>query len=397
MGRPSKSDQFPGATCRKDRKGNEIWRLRLKGQPEIRLPGGPEDECFRSVYQAAVQRQKGRGEVLDLPGRTQTKTFGHAQRLLESSLEWLAFDEKTQKYNAKLIERFLKMPVDPARSSAVWRDCPVEFLRPSDLRGIITTIYEQTPPTARHLLIAIKKLISSAIAAGWIAEEDDPSLSVKVKKPIAVGSEAWSEEAMAAYEARHEIGSAARTAFVLARWLGCRLQDICRMKWDQLENMEMDGEDGEIELMPAFAFHQSKNKKRNGGKYVVLPITDKLATSLAPLKRAPGKTVLQRFDGEAFSGKSLTGQMAHWARQAGLPAGHTIRGLRRNFAQDLVRSKLDIVAIRDMMGHSDLQTTQIYLQGIRQEDNAREARKLINEREAKRDASKRRANLRVVG
>ena len=50
-----------------------------------------------------------------------------------------------------------------------------------------------------------------------------------------------------------------------------------------------------------------------------------------------------------------------------------------------------------MMGHSDLETTQIYLQGIRQEDNEREASKPINEREAKRDASKRRANLRVVG
>ncbi|WP_025661545.1 tyrosine-type recombinase/integrase [Rhizobium sp. IBUN] len=71
--------------------------------------------------------------------------------------------------------------------------------------------------------------------------------------------------------------------------------------------------------------------------------------------------------------------------------------LASEFAQSLVRSKLDILSIRDLMGHSDIATTQIYLQGIWQEDNALGARRFINEREAKRDASKRQANLRVAG
>jgi integrase len=394
MGRPSKNPDFPGATMRLDRKGGEVWRLRLKGQPEIRLPGSPDDECFRLAYQAATAKQVGLGTILDMPGRALSKTFAHAQRLLEASMEWQSYDFKTQRYNSRLIERFLEMPVDAARSSAKWRDAPVEFLRAADLRAIITGLHAETPTTAKHMLVAVRKLLTSAIEAKWIEPENDPALSIKVRIPKTAGHKKWSRIALEAFEERHPIGTAARTAYELARWLGTRRCDMATLTWDALAIIEDEESGKEIEV---FEYRQKKNALRTGGAEMLQPITDRLAKALAPLKREAGKTVLQRFDGEPFSEKSLTGRMADWTKQAGLPGGDTLHGLRRTFAIGLAESGVEARAMMDAMGHSDLATTGLYLREASKSRLMLDATSKLNEKTAKQDAAAKRAKFRVVG
>ncbi|TGP84587.1 integrase, partial [bacterium M00.F.Ca.ET.222.01.1.1] len=51
-------------------------------------------------------------------------------------MEWLDFDEATQQKNARLIERFLNLRVDP-KYPLMWRDTPVEHLDADRLRAII--------------------------------------------------------------------------------------------------------------------------------------------------------------------------------------------------------------------------------------------------------------------
>ncbi|MFB9980850.1 hypothetical protein ACFSQQ_22340 [Mesorhizobium kowhaii] len=63
-----------------------------------------------------------------------------------------------------------------------------------------------------------------------------------------------------------------------------------------------------------------------------IPIVDKLAQALAPLDRSKGGTVLKNAYGRLFAEKSLTGMMAHWNKQAGIPEGYTLHGLRRTSA-----------------------------------------------------------------
>ncbi|TJW49496.1 MAG: integrase, partial [Mesorhizobium sp.] len=106
MARPFKDARYPGVSSRL-KNGKLAYRYRAKGMPEIRLPGKPGDPEFEAAYEKATQGQGKKAVIIDLPGRALPKTFGHAARRLETTMEWLDFDEATQQKNARLIERFL--------------------------------------------------------------------------------------------------------------------------------------------------------------------------------------------------------------------------------------------------------------------------------------------------
>src|SRR5690606_8607736 len=110
-------------------------------------------------------------------------------------------------------------------------------------------------------------------------------------------------------------------------WLGNRRGDVAALAWTDLvkRRVVIDGRPTDIE---AFTFNQAKNRNRNGGKAMFIPITPMLAEILAPLDRGT-PTVLMNAYGNPFSPKSLTGMMAHWNKLAGNPPGYTLHGLRK--------------------------------------------------------------------
>jgi integrase len=149
-------------------------------------------------------------------------------------------------------------------------------------------------------------------------------------------------------------------------------------------------------LIEAFDFRQKKNRNRHGGREMFIPVVDKLAAALEPLDRSKGGTVLKNAYGRSFSEKSLTGMMQHWTRQAGIPDGYTLHGLRRTFGTYLAECNIQARAIMEAMGHSSMAVTDDYVREANKKRIAVDIARVINEREAKRDAMKRRATLRVV-
>lgn len=95
------------------------------------------------------------------------------------------------------------------------------------------------------------------------------------------------------FEARHPIGSAARTCYALGFWLGNRRGDVAALDWEHLVVEEVELFDGSIEVIEAFDFRQKKNRNRHGGREMFIPIVDKLAQALAPLDRSNGGAVLK--------------------------------------------------------------------------------------------------------
>ena len=166
--------------------------IAANGMPEIRLPGRPGDPEFEAVYEQTTQGQGQKAVIIDLPGRALPKTFGHAARRLETTMEWLDFrDEATRQKNARLIERFLEMKVDPAYP-LTWRDTPVEHLDADRLRAIVEGVFGTRRTVAKHLLVAIKKLLWVAIEVEkWIKPQDDPSLSICVRIPRSTANPGW--------------------------------------------------------------------------------------------------------------------------------------------------------------------------------------------------------------
>ncbi|WJI78126.1 MULTISPECIES: tyrosine-type recombinase/integrase [unclassified Mesorhizobium] len=100
--------------------------------------------------------------------------------------------------------------------------------------------------------------------------------------------------------------------------------------------------------------------------------------------------------GRPFAEKSLTGMMAHWNKQAGIPEGYTLHGLRRTFGTYLAECNIQARAIMEATGHSSMTVTDEYVREANKKRMAVDIARAINEREAKRDAMKQRAALRVV-
>lgn len=385
---------FPGATSRVAR-GKTYWRYRTPGgHKQITLPGQPGDDEFAEAY-AMVTRKRTAAEILNLPGRAIARTFGKAARLFETSPRWCEYDQPTQGQYARHLEKFMNAIVTPD-ADLTWRDAPVQGASPSMLRDYIMSIYQYTPHAGRERLRAIKALIEVAISEEWITPEEDPTLAIRLKKPKHVPQAKWPQGIMDKFEARHPIGSSAHTCYSLAKWLGNRRGDVAELEWDQLVEIETEDEDGDLITAWVFDFRQGKNRNKSGGQHVVLGVPDKLMAVLNALGRKPGKTILQREDGEPYSIKSLTGTMAKWCQQADIPAGYTMHGLRRTFAHELAKSKVDLLAIRDMMGHANVATTQIYLNEADLTESAIAARNAVNVREAKKDKAKRQSALRIV-
>jgi integrase len=116
------------------------------------------------------------------------------------------------------------------------------------------------------MLRTIKMLMRFAIDENIRA--DDPTFGVKkIRLASSDGFHSWSEDEVAAYEARHPVGTKARLALDLLLYTAQRRADVARMGPQHVE--QIDGED------------MIRVKQQKTGVELLLPILPPLATSLA--------------------------------------------------------------------------------------------------------------------
>jgi integrase len=140
-------------------------------------------------------------------------------------------------------------------------DKPVAGLKTEHVKAIIRAL-AATPGAANKMLRTIKMLMRHAIAEGW--RTDDPTFTVKkVRMPSADGFHSWTEAEVAAYEARHPVGTKARLALDLLVYTAQRRADVVRMG-----PQHIDG--GMVRV-----------KQQKTGTELQIPILPPLAASLA--------------------------------------------------------------------------------------------------------------------
>jgi hypothetical protein len=92
-----------------------------------------------------------------------------------------------------------------------------------------------------------------------------------------IGWKPWPAETRAKFEARHPIGSAGRTAYALAFWIGNRRGDVVNLRWDKLISIE--DENGNV--AEGFEFEQQKEVQRDEVMIQFRPLSWMLAEALA--------------------------------------------------------------------------------------------------------------------
>lgn len=355
-------NRYPGVTPFTDRHGKLRWRYRAKGRggKQTNLPGNPGEPEFESAYRDAVNGVKRKSaEVRKMPGAALPKTFGAAARELEKTTKWKRYDEATKKKNTRLIEVFLESRIAD-HNPTTWREAPIPQTKRAILKDYLTR-FDDKPAKRKHMLVAIRKLITVAFDNDWI--DVDPT--IRLDEPVStIGWKAWTVEAMQKFEARWPIGSAARTCYGLALWMGNRRGDVASLTWQDrtTHHVIIDGERKEID---GFEFVQNKNRNKNGGKRLFIPITPMLAEILEPLDKTT-PTVLINAYGNPFSPKSLTGMMAHWNKLAGNPEGFTLHGLRKTLGGMLATGEATTRQLMDVLGHDDIEHAELYSRSAEQ-------------------------------
>ncbi|NGO54300.1 tyrosine-type recombinase/integrase [Allomesorhizobium camelthorni] len=346
------TDKYPGLSSYTDRHGKLRWRYRTK-ERVVSLPA-PDQPGFEEAYQAAVEGRKiNKAPVVKMPGAALPGTFGAAFQRLKVSVKWLALDEASKRKNTRLVQEFLKLRV-VGDNPLTWHDVPIKHLRRAHVEELLGR-YIATPHKAKHLLVAIRKLIYVGLLQDWI--EIDPTAAIEWR-PAYTGWKAWPREAMQQFEQRWPLGTAARTCYGLALWLGNRRGDVAGLRWDQrvTRHVFIDGIEREFD---GFDIIQTKNKGRTGGKRLFVPITPMLSEILDAADKR-GETVLITAYGGPFSAKSLTGMMAHWCKLAGLPKGLTLHGLRKSLGVYLAEAEASTRQLMDVLGHDDIDHAELY-------------------------------------
>ena len=170
--------------------------------------------------------------------------------------------------------------------------------------------------------------------------EKDPSLRLRAPRiqPPVIDDRHSDEEIR---EVADQLPMYLRRAVYLGAFAGLRISESARLDWSEVNSSE-----DTIRVV---------NSK--GGKTRVVPVSPQLIMLLAVGVRERTGSVLTG-GGEQYSPEQLQRKMNRALRAAG--ADFTTHDLRHRFGIAAYRSSQDILAVGEMMGHSDVNTTKIY-------------------------------------
>ena len=290
------------------------------------------------AYEAAI----GNAEPIVIgASRAKVGTVAATVGMMLASVAFADLADGTQRLRRNILERFREAHGDK-RIAAIER---------KHVQALVDA-KAATPSAARNFLAVVRSLMQFAIEAGIRA--DDPTLGVKRVKIKSTGFVTWEEHHIAAFEARHPIGTMARLAFALALGTGQRRGDLVKMGRQHVR--------GDM-----IAVSQQKTSKP-----LMIPISNELRAAIDAMP-ADRLTFITTARGEPFSAHSFSNWFRDRCREAGLPKGLSAHGLRKAMCRRLAEANCSEKMIAAISGHKTLRMVQRYTEAADQEHLARAA------------------------
>lgn len=345
-----KHPDYPYVTSKPDRHGRLRWRFR-KGELDKQLPGEPHSREFDAVYYA-ITEDRPKAEVIKLEGlSTRPETFKHAYQLLKQKTEWKDLELKSKRNYSCVIEQLLLHKVE----GGAFGDAPVAALRRRDVINILSAFSEGATREWR-MLIVLRKLLVVGLDQEWITT--DPTLHMK-RSPNTVGHKTWGAEQMAKFEEKWAIGMPQRTAYALGLWLGNRVSDIATLRWDRHFVTKELMWQGQMISVEGFEFVMFKGRNKEKPKTLFLPMSPMLARQLVRSGRNPFVVPNGNYD-RGYKIDALSQAMSRWSKDAGLPAGYTMHGLRKALGVKLAEADATTRQLMEVLGHTNIAFAELY-------------------------------------
>jgi integrase len=196
-----------------------------------------------------------------------------------------------------------------------------------------------TPGAALNFLGALRALMRHAVTVGLRA--DDPTVGIRGPKFKSAGFYTWTEADIAAFEAKHPVGTRARLALALLLYTAQRRADVVKMGRQHVR-------DGLIHV------RQSKT-----GTTLAIPLHPELCRVLDATP-AENMTFMTTTGGKPFHPDSFTHWFKRRCREAGLPVTASVHGLRKAACRRLAELGCSASVIASISGHSTLREVSRY-------------------------------------
>lgn len=306
----------------KDRHGHVRHYYRRRGFARVRLPGVPGSAEFMAAYAEADARAP---RIDHAATRIAPRSINALVMEYYRSSDFLDLQPQTKANYRNILDRF----------RAKFGDRGAVTIEPTHLNAIFHKMADR-PGALRNLRRRLMKVFAVAVDLGW--RKDNPVRETKSRKSRSQGFIPWTDDDIAAYEARWPSGSRERLALALLIYTGVRRSDVVKLGHQHVS-------DGRIRVV------QTKT-----GKAVRIPIHPRMQTEIDHHR---GLTFLVTQYGAPFTPAGFTSWFVGRAEKAGL-SGLTPHGLRKAAGRRLAEAGATAKEIAAILGHSTLDEVETY-------------------------------------
>ena len=324
--------KLPHVNRMRDRHGKVRFYFRRDGK-RTPLPGAPGSPEFMAAYHAAL----GAKPPPVAAGRDANGTFS---ALIASWYESANFKghelgtQRTYRYDA---ERFRRKHGHRL----------VADLKPEHVETMMDAMAE-TPAAANKLRQLLRQLMKHAVKPmRLITADKNPMRDVeRLKSRNPDGFPQWEAEHLDLFRAYWPVGSKPRLALELLLCTAARRSDAVRLGPQNIR----DG---------AIHFRAQKTDDRLG-----VPISAQLQEALDAMPVRPIRSFLATQYGKPFTGGGFYNWFTERAREADVPKGLSVHGLRKSAACHLAEQGFTVPEIAALGGWKTLALVQHYIRGV---------------------------------
>ena len=314
----------------RDRHGNIRFYVRMKGRRRIRIRETFGTEEFIFAYSKALS-ETAETETRAKAGAPQEGSFGRVCLAYYASPAFRNLDCSTKKWRRSHLDAI----------SAEHGNKPTKQLAPKHVEKLMLEKAGK-PAAANKRLKALKAVFRWASKVGLVSQ--DPTVGVEKLVYQTQGHATWSMEDVAAYRAKHPVGSQARLAMELMFYTACRREDAVRLGPQHIKN-------GRVRFVHA------KNEVKNPS-VVDIPHDKELAKLIEATNTGAFTFLITKY-GRSFTAAGFGNRFKAWCREAGLP--HlSAHGLRKTRAVQLAEAGCTAHEIMAVTGHRSLSEIQRY-------------------------------------
>lgn len=361
MGRPRKKKPLKGLVREHPKPGVTILYYRSGHGPRYRINVGEDHPAFLDHYVAARAGVPLPAPVVEPAAPEKPKlerwppgSLGELVDRYSKSAAFATLKPQGQRSRLGILESCCreKLKNDETKSFGT---IPVGRITKDHIQGLIDR-KAGLPGAANNRLKYLRILLT------WADVTPDPTRKIKMLKPKRKnGWEQWSPAEIAAYEARHPVGTMARLAFDLALYTSARRSDIAKLG---------PGHVRMVDGAPWLGFQQGKTAGD-----VSMPMIKPLVDSIRAAYRPGTETFLSTSFRKPYTANGLGNAMHDWVAEAGITGknGFGLHGLRKAAAARLAELGCSEPQIQAITGHATSDEVQRYIKAARRRVMASDA------------------------